>query len=450
MNKLAFKSISGLCLTVFSGFVILVCAHAADPEHHGHDIKYDHSDHPHHSSDQQIHLVADFYNSKIWNPGTGSYDFVRLRGLREEKQSTSDFSPPMAPLIETSPGSSLSLKVTNNLPMTSDCESHPADMNTPHCFNGTNLHTHGLWVSPSGNSDNVLVDIRPGSSFDYYYDLSPDHPSGTFWYHPHRHGSTALQVSSGMAGPLIVRGDRQPTATKTGDIDVLLKPIANQAFDEKVLLLQQIPYACSGDDSNVLFSWKCDPGDIGFVESYQQIDPPKPKEPLLYRNEDGTINQTWSQSGRYTSVNGNIHPVISTTKIGDIERWRVIHAGNDDTVSIEFRKLRDDSSESQFQASASSLSNRILSDCDGPRVSHYQIAVDGLTRGSVSEKQVSVLHPGNRTDFLVTFTEAGTWCVVDTASPSVTFREGATPWLPLRRPRLMVARGSDRAPLVAC
>ena len=33
---------------------------------------------------------------------------------------------------------------------------------------------------------------------------------------------------------------------------------------------------------------------------------------------------------------------------------------------------------------------------------------------------------------------------------SVTFREGATPWLPLRRPRLMVARGSDRAPLVAC
>jgi inward rectifier potassium channel len=32
----------------------------------------------------------------------------------------------------------------------------------------------------------------------------------------------------------------------------------------------------------------------------------------------------------------------------------------------------------------------------------------------------------------------------------VTFREGATPWLPLRRPRLMVARGSDRAPLVAC
>lgn len=418
MNKLAFKSISGLCLTVFSGFVILVCAHAADPEHHGHDIKYDHSDHPHHSSDQQIHLVADFYNSKIWNPGTGSYDFVRLRGLREEKQSTSDFSPPMAPLIETSPGSSLSLKVTNNLPMTSDCESHPADMNTPHCFNGTNLHTHGLWVSPSGNSDNVLVDIRPGSSFDYYYDLSPDHPSGTFWYHPHRHGSTALQVSSGMAGPLIVRGDRQPTATKTGDIDVLLKPIANQAFDEKVLLLQQIPYACSGDDSNVLFSWKCDPGDIGFVESYQQIDPPKPKEPLLYRNEDGTINPTWSQSGRYTSVNGNIHPVISTTKIGDIERWRVIHAGNDDTVSIEFRKLRDDSSESQFQASASSLSNRILSDCDGPRVSHYQIAVDGLTRGSVSEKQVSVLHPGNRTDFLVTFPEAGTWCVVDTASPS--------------------------------
>ena len=28
---------------------------------------------------------------------------------------------------------------------------------TPHCFNGTNLHSHGLWVSPTGNSDNVLL-----------------------------------------------------------------------------------------------------------------------------------------------------------------------------------------------------------------------------------------------------------------------------------------------------
>ena len=38
----------------------------------------------------------------------------------------------------------------------------PVNMNTLHCFDDTNLHAHGLWVSPSGNSDNVLITIDPG------------------------------------------------------------------------------------------------------------------------------------------------------------------------------------------------------------------------------------------------------------------------------------------------
>ena len=66
-------------------------------------------------------------------------------------------------------------------------------------------------MNPAGNGDNVLLSINPGVSFQYEYNNAPDHPAGTFWYHPHRHGSTALQVSSGMAGALIVRGDRPPT-----------------------------------------------------------------------------------------------------------------------------------------------------------------------------------------------------------------------------------------------
>src|SRR5207302_507082 len=109
------------------------------------------------------------------------------------------------------------------LPPDPQCVTPPANIDEPHCFNGTNLHAHGLWVSPTGNSDNVLISINPQVSFDYQYDIPPDHPSGTFWYHSHRHGSTALQVSSGMAGALIVRGNRLPTAQSNGDIDTLLK-----------------------------------------------------------------------------------------------------------------------------------------------------------------------------------------------------------------------------------
>jgi FtsP/CotA-like multicopper oxidase with cupredoxin domain len=69
----------------------------------------------------------------------------------------------------------------NKLPADPSCTAQGGDVNDPHCFNGTNLHSHGLWVSPSGNSDNVLLSINPGVSFEYIYNLPLDHPAGTFW-----------------------------------------------------------------------------------------------------------------------------------------------------------------------------------------------------------------------------------------------------------------------------
>jgi FtsP/CotA-like multicopper oxidase with cupredoxin domain len=53
----------------------------------------------------------------------------------------------------------------------------------------TNLHFHGGHVSPKGNSDNVLLMIKPGETFDYEYNLPKSHPPGLYWYHPHLHNS---------------------------------------------------------------------------------------------------------------------------------------------------------------------------------------------------------------------------------------------------------------------
>lgn len=71
----------------------------------------------------------------------------------------------------------------------------------------TNLHLHGLHISPKGNSDNVLLDIKPGESFDYVYQLSKNHPPGLYWYHPHLHHYTDEQVSGGMVGAIEVAGN---------------------------------------------------------------------------------------------------------------------------------------------------------------------------------------------------------------------------------------------------
>ena len=84
----------------------------------------------------------------------------------------------------------------------------PGDRLRVHLVNGldepTNLHTHGLLVSPVGNSDNPFLRIGPGESFDYEIDLPSDHPTGAFWYHPHHHGLVADQVFAGLYGAIVV------------------------------------------------------------------------------------------------------------------------------------------------------------------------------------------------------------------------------------------------------
>ncbi len=111
------------------------------------------------------------------------------------------------PTLRCRPGDRLRVNVINQLPANPDQGMVIADHNVPHHFNSTNLHTHGLHVSPQGNSDNVFVDIQPGQSFQYEYQIPANHPAGTFWYHPHKHGSSSMQLFSGMAGALIIEGD---------------------------------------------------------------------------------------------------------------------------------------------------------------------------------------------------------------------------------------------------
>lgn len=80
----------------------------------------------------------------------------------------------------------------------------------------TNLHTHGLQVSPVGNADNPFIDLEPGQSCDYEIRIPFDQPPGLFWYHPHRHGSTSKQGWAGAAGAIVVRGGLDTVAALRG------------------------------------------------------------------------------------------------------------------------------------------------------------------------------------------------------------------------------------------
>jgi FtsP/CotA-like multicopper oxidase with cupredoxin domain len=77
----------------------------------------------------------------------------------------------------------------------------------------TNLHTHGLSVSPRGEGDNPFRRIQPGETARYYVPLRGDpRNGGLHWYHPHLHGFQATQLYRGLAGPIVVSGPEDPDA----------------------------------------------------------------------------------------------------------------------------------------------------------------------------------------------------------------------------------------------
>ncbi|HTQ14217.1 MAG TPA: multicopper oxidase family protein [Rhizomicrobium sp.] len=368
-----------------------------------------------------LDLHVKYTDSKIYNPNTGMTDNVRLRSYVGTGYDPN--APYVAPTIEVNPGDTVRMTLHNDLPADDpSCPKVIVNMDRPHCFNTTNMHSHGLWISPAGNSDNVLIEIQPGVTFQYEYNIPSDHPAGTFWYHPHEHGSTALQVSSGMAGALIVRGNRVPTPTTHGDLDTLLK-----GFTERVLVLQQIQYACVDDQGRIkvkyktvdgqpvtdkngnytVVQWVCDPGDVGGIEFYDDKTPSGPP----YNGPYGFGPGNWAASARFTSINGLVLPVFEA-KAGDVERWRMIHAGVRDTIQVQFYRLKSQAP-STDRLLAADEANYVQTNCTGDPIPYHVVAQDGLTMAQAHGTNIAVLQPGYRADALVVFPQAGNYCVVN-------------------------------------
>lgn len=111
-----------------------------------------------------------------------------------------------APTWVVNPGDDLDVLLRNRLPAGYLPETQ--DLNNFVQPKGaiTNLHVHGLHVSPDSPEDNVFLTIRPGRNYQYRYRLPGNHPPGVFWYHPHHHRYVDMQTFAGQAGTIIVRG----------------------------------------------------------------------------------------------------------------------------------------------------------------------------------------------------------------------------------------------------
>src|SRR5215213_2289816 len=91
------------------------------------------------------------------------------------------------PTLRFRAGDTVRLKLTNNLegPM-------------------TNMHVHGLHVSPEGNSDNIFQMVDNGESFQYEYQIPRNHPAVAYRYHPPHHGDGQAQVNGGLTGGILI------------------------------------------------------------------------------------------------------------------------------------------------------------------------------------------------------------------------------------------------------
>lgn len=116
-----------------------------------------------------------------------------------------------APTLVLNVGDTLRIQLHNQLPANVAGQSRLGYLNHQ---NSTNLHFHGLHVDPRefrpGVFGDYVVDtaeagVLPGASRQHEITLPPNHANGIYWYHPHLHGSSNVQVSSGMFGAIIVR-----------------------------------------------------------------------------------------------------------------------------------------------------------------------------------------------------------------------------------------------------
>jgi suppressor of ftsI len=128
---------------------------------------------------------------------------LTLHAVNENGRDAFAFNgEPVAPVIRASPGDILKITYINDLPSKAPekCAINP-------CMDMTNLHFHGLSVSPDAPQDDVLTMLaKPGQVLHYSVHIPRDHPPGLFWYHTHPHGESHRQVLDGMSGAIVIEG----------------------------------------------------------------------------------------------------------------------------------------------------------------------------------------------------------------------------------------------------
>jgi FtsP/CotA-like multicopper oxidase with cupredoxin domain len=175
----------------------------------------------------------------------------------------------------------------------------------------TNLHFHGLTIPSVCHQDDVLkTSIQPGDMpFEYRFRIPENEPPGLYWYHPHIHGFSKVQVLGGASGALIVEGLERANKEVAG-------------LPERVLIIR---------DQDLL----------------NPNAPPSKSEPVvpkMFIDRDGDAGNNGTGFGKPAkdlSINfvpvpyPNYPPALIEMKPGERQVWRVLNANANTYLNLE-------------------------------------------------------------------------------------------------------------------
>ncbi len=245
-------------------------------------------------------------------------------------------------------------------PCPSTCANGCAQDIFPACFHGdnnTNLHFHGTHVSPQAPQDYVLLDLAPegtppnsgahahsrglSATGQFQYAINPfpwNQAEGTHWYHPHKHGSVALQVLNGLGGALLIKGPFDDW------LNGFFK--ASGGLSEQVMVVQQLDR------------------ELNFFDKTAGYNPPTPL------------------------INGQANPVV-TMRPGEIQRWRLINETIQSSAQLSIG----------FEGTSTSPTLKQIAQ-DGVQFAPENYGSQPMLPSSQGTQNL-ILSPGNRIDLLV-------------------------------------------------
>jgi len=282
-------------------------------------------------------------------------------------------------------------------------------VNVPKKFDSTNLHLHGLDIEvhmfdPVGTHDPhaTHVSVDPGRCYCYRFNIPDHHPTGLYWYHPHLHGSTAIQIWGGMLGLLYVD--------------------ARDGEEEKSLERELARYGVTRSEEFVIW----DP-------AFRAVDD-APTHDLEV--DEFLLAQTTLSKIHPFLVNGKMNPVFETPKKQALWLRSVCATIENENTFIVYRQGDEQK------------------DWDEVAIPFYIVGADGVTWSKPSKRNILVMAGGQRYEILLYFDEPGTYVISQQgiqgmqffdmyghphdqilATIRVTDQEGAAPTVPFEQMR---------------